>query len=102
MNYFYVKDEEDEEKALNSNSGIICFSAKWCMPCKKIKPDYHNLADLYKAIYFYEVDIEDREEFTKKLDITALPSFIIVKDGKIMETVVGSDMSKVEKALKEL
>jgi len=102
MNYFYIKDEELEKEALNNNRGVICFSAKWCAPCKMIKPEYHNLADLYKNVDFYEVDIEKSEDFTKNLEIKALPTFIIVKEGKIIDTIVGSDISKVENAVKAL
>jgi hypothetical protein len=44
MNYFY----SNEENALTDNKAIICFSAKWCTPCKKITElvgsDINNLS----------------------------------------------------------
>jgi thioredoxin 1 len=91
MNYFY----SNEENALTDNKAIICFSAKWCTPCKKIKPLFEDLAKKNKDINFYEVDIENNEDFITQFNITSVPTFILLKKGNKITELVGGDINNL-------
>jgi thioredoxin 1 len=100
MNYFYITDSSTEQIALNENKAIICFSATWCGPCKKIKPLYHEIAENNKDINFYEVDIDDREELVTKFNIKSIPTFILLKEGNKINELVGSNINELSTLIK--
>ena len=102
MNYFYITDSSTEQIALNDNKAIICFSATWCGPCKKIKPLYHEIAENNKDINFYEVDIDDREELVTKFNVKSIPTFILLKEGNKINELVGSNINELSILIKDL
>ena len=83
----------------NSNKLIILkFEAKWCGPCKAIKPFITYLQNEYPNIEFYEFDIEDdnKTTITEKFEIVKVPTFIYYKNGTIHDTVIGTNKEKIE------
>lgn len=82
------------------NSGdkkaIICFSASWCVPCKKIKPLYQNYIKDYNNIKYYDVDIDEDEKLTNEMNIKSIPTFVFLENGKKINELVGSDLEKLK------
>ena len=82
----------DEFQTLQSENPnkvyFLDFMATWCGPCKLIKPFIQETADDYnkngKDIEFYMVDSDDNEEFVQHHNISALPTFMLFRDGKIL------------------
>jgi thioredoxin len=62
---------------------LVDFGAEWCPPCKKMEP---VLASLQKnnpnKISLVKVDGGKDEDILKSFNVTALPVFILFKDGK--------------------
>ena len=62
---------------------LVDFGAEWCPPCKKMEP---VLASLQKnnpnKITLVKVDGGKDEDILKSFNVTALPVFILFKDGK--------------------
>lgn len=63
---------------------ILHFGADWCGPCnqmKKMMKDKEVQEALKKVDYkYYDVDVRIKEK--KEWQVTTIPSFIVVKDGK--------------------
>lgn len=49
-----------------------------------------------EKIGFYKVDVEEEHMIPKELKISAMPTFVLFKDGAPVETVVGADASKLQ------
>ena len=82
---------------------VIDFKASWCTPCKAIKPFIDYLKENYPNVEFYEIDIEDdiTETIVNNFDIVKLPTFIYYKNGKVCETLIGTNKSKIEELVNE-
>jgi thioredoxin 1 len=82
---------------------VIDFKASWCAPCKAIKPFIDYLKENYPNVDFYEIDIEDenKETIVNNFDIAKLPTFLYYKNGKVCETLIGTNKSKIEEFINE-
>lgn len=75
---------------------IIDFFATWCGPCKKIAPFFEQLADEYAKITFLKVDVDESPELTEEYDVQVMPTFLFIKDGKVVKRVEGASVSEIE------
>ncbi|XTI92492.1 DUF1000-domain-containing protein [Cenococcum geophilum] len=91
-----------------TNADAFSFSAvyaDWCGPCKTIAPLYEQLsAQLSRPniITFTKVDTEKQIEVTQSYGITAMPTFMIFKNGREVSKVRGANPQELSKAVKKL
>jgi thioredoxin 1 len=70
---------------------IIDYSAQWCGPCRMMAPIFERLAnDFSGKIIFGKVDIDEEQGIASAFGVTAVPTFIIFKDGKPVNRVLGA------------
>ncbi|WXG40246.1 MAG: thioredoxin [Candidatus Freyarchaeum deiterrae] len=70
---------------------IIDYSAQWCGPCRMTAPIFERLAkDFSGKIIFGKVDIDEEQGIAQAFGVTAVPTFIIFKDGKPVDSVLGA------------
>ncbi|TVY83299.1 Thioredoxin-like protein [Lachnellula suecica] len=84
---------------------VTDFYADWCAPCKAIAPIYEQLsAQLSRPnqITFVKVNTDTQKEIASKYAITAMPTFMICKQGKVVEKVQGADPRKLQDVVRKL
>ncbi len=70
---------------------LIDFFAEWCMPCLMMAPVIEDLSEKFKGkIRFGKVNVGDNEEIARKFNVSSIPNFTLLKDGKIIEQFIGS------------
>ncbi len=75
--------EEFKGKIISSKTVLVDFGAEWCPPCKKMEPVLKSLQkNNSNKFLLVNVDGGNDEEILKAYNVTALPVFIIFKDGK--------------------
>jgi thioredoxin 1 len=82
---------------------LVDFWAEWCMPCRIMAPVMEELARDYegKAV-FAKVDLDENQEVASRYNIMSIPHFIIFKNGRPAERIVGAvGRGPVEEALKK-
>ena len=84
----------NEEEIMKGKSFLL-FSASWCNPCKKIKPIIKEMVEDIKDLNIYEVDIDKNKELVDYYNISSVPSFILIEDGKKTGEVLDSDIEKI-------
>ena len=70
---------------------FIDFFAEWCMPCVMMGPVVEEVSESFKGkIKFGKVNIGENESLSKKFNISSIPNFVLLKDGKVIEQFVGA------------
>ncbi|CAK5281827.1 unnamed protein product [Mycena citricolor] len=70
---------------------VVDFHATWCGPCKAIAPRYVQLASENDHVRFLRVDVDAQRAIAAKYNISAMPTFLALKQGQVLETVRGAD-----------
>ena len=69
---------------------MVDFWATWCMPCKAMAPVIDEIASQTTGkVKVGKVDIDENKDLARQFGIQAIPTLIIFKDGKQVETLVG-------------
>ncbi|MFZ1370244.1 MAG: thioredoxin domain-containing protein [Ferruginibacter sp.] len=75
--------EELNATISGSKTVLVDFGASWCPPCKQMEPVIKSLLENNKGKFtFINVDGGRDQDILKAYKVTALPVFIIFKDGK--------------------
>ena len=77
---------EEFNTAINSSKTVLVdFGAEWCPPCKKMEPVLQSLQKNNAGKFtLLKVDGGNDEAILKEYKVTALPVFIIFKEGKLV------------------
>ncbi|CAN5765976.1 thioredoxin domain-containing protein [soil metagenome] len=73
------------DKAISKSTKVVLldFGAEWCPPCKQMEPVLKSLENNQKGKFsLIKIDGGRDEAILKKYNVTALPVFIVLKDGK--------------------
>ena len=68
---------------LKKGNYIIVLCSKWCRSCKLLTPILEEFKN-EDIVSLKELDISEHGRFARELNINAVPAFIFVKDGKIL------------------
>ena len=78
--------------SVEENQGVVVvdFFATWCGPCKMLAPVFEQAGEEMKNdATFLKVDIDQSLELAQQFRISTVPTMMIFKDGKPVETLVG-------------
>ena len=77
--------------SVEENQGVVVvdFFATWCGPCKMIAPVIEELANEMENVKFVKVDVDKNPGSAGKYQIQSIPTLLIFKDGKVVDTLVG-------------
>jgi thioredoxin 1 len=68
---------------------VIKFFAEWCAPCRTFSPIMESVAQNVDSVGFWQVNVDEGREIPRHFNISNLPSLVVVKEGKVMETLIG-------------
>ncbi len=70
---------------------LVDFWAEWCGPCKMIAPVLDELAGEYSGkLKIGKVNIDEHQQVAINYGIQSIPTLLFVKNGQVVEQVVGS------------
>lgn len=75
--------------AASAEDKIVKFYATWCPPCTELAPRIKKISsDL--GIKLEEVDVDKSPAIANEAKIEAIPTLILVRDGKEVGRIIGS------------
>ena len=79
-----VSNGDFDAEVLNSKTPVLIdFFAEWCGPCKMMAPVLDEVARDYAGkIKVVKVDVDQAAETATRFGVTAMPTFVLVKDGR--------------------
>ncbi len=92
-----VNDSTFEEEVLNSEKIVVLeFSSNMCPPCLIMVPTMINIAKNNENVKVVTVNTSDKDtsETSKKYNIEATPTILIIKGGEIQKTFIGATSEK--------
>ena len=70
---------------------LVDFWATWCGPCRMIAPAIEQVAVQYEGrAVVGKVDVDDEPELAQKFGVMSIPTLVVLKGGKVVETAVGA------------
>ena len=105
MEYKFTTDNFEKEVLQSELPVLVDFYADWCGPCKMMAPIVEGLAQGYDGkVKVGKLNIDDEMEIAQQYRVMSIPTFILFKDGKAVETSVGARSkdeleSKLQKVL---
>ena len=88
---FNVLLDDDADKLV-----VVDFTATWCGPCQRIAPLFQQLADENQNVTFVKVDVDENEETAAAYGISAMPTFIFIKNNQKLETMQGANVDMLK------
>ncbi|POY76283.1 thioredoxin [Rhodotorula taiwanensis] len=70
---------------------IVDAYATWCGPCKAIAPVFDKLASTVDWVTFVRFDVDKCPSIAQAKKITAMPTFLAIRNGETVETLKGAD-----------
>ena len=84
-----INNSNFEQEVINHKGTVIVdFYGTWCMPCKMLAPIVEKVVE-DNNFKLAKVDVDENEELIRKFGIMSVPTLLIFKDGKQVNSVSG-------------
>jgi thioredoxin 1 len=101
----HIADRDFQSQVLESEIPVVVdFWAPWCMPCRMIAPVLERLAKDYEGqALVAKVNTDENSEWAIKYGVQGIPTLLFVKDGQIVDRIVGvAPAGQVRQRLEQL
>jgi len=79
----------DKEVLQSSVPVLLDFWASWCGPCRMLSPVVEEISNEYSNIKVGKINVDEQSELAQKFGIMSIPTLMVFKNGKNIDTRVG-------------
>ena len=104
-NILIIRNKDDFHnliKELRDRILLVEFFAKWCGPCQTLATKLEDLANTYNGrVLIVKVDVDEFEEIALEYDVSAMPTFAVIKNRKKVHQFSSSNIENLESVLQK-
>ncbi|XP_065881263.1 thioredoxin H-type-like [Euphorbia lathyris] len=91
---------EQLQKGQENNKLIVVdFTASWCPPCRFMHPILVDMAKKMPNVTFLKVDVDELKTVAEECAVEAMPTFMLMKEGKVVDKVVGAKKEELQASI---
>ncbi|CAE7530318.1 THL-2 [Symbiodinium sp. CCMP2456] len=79
---------------------LAVFTASWCQPCRMLAPHLEDISEKFEGRFLkmVQVDVTDIPEAAREFRVDAVPYFLVLRDGHVVERLLGNEPKAVAEA----
>ena len=94
------KNNFENEVMKSDKTVLIDFWAGWCGPCRMMSPVIDEIAESGTSAKICKINVDEEPELAQKFGVMSIPTLVVLKNGKVVNTSVGvKPKAAVEKML---
>ncbi|HEU0050689.1 MAG TPA: thioredoxin [Patescibacteria group bacterium] len=92
MEHVFTDANFQSEVLQSSIPVVVDFWAEWCGPCRMMAPIVEEAASELDAqkVKIGKLNVDQNQETAQQLGIMSIPTFLIFKNGKVIDQMVGA------------
>jgi len=67
-----------------------------------VAPYYEQLSEEFPDIVFLKVDVDECQDIAMKYDVSAMPTFLFLKQGEVVDRMMGANLPKLKEMMEDL
>ena len=91
MSALNINRNNFQEEVIHSDKPVLLdFWASWCGPCRMVSPIVDEIARERSDIKVGKINVDEQMELAAAFKIMSIPTLVVMKDGKIVNQVMGA------------
>ncbi len=90
MSALNINKENFQKEVMESEQPVLLdFWAPWCGPCRMVSPVIDQVAVEVKGVKVGKINVDEQPELAGQFGVMSIPTLVVMKNGKVVESVVG-------------
>ena len=91
MSVIKINKNNFQNEVLNSEKPVLLdFWASWCGPCRMVSPIVDEIAAERSDIKVGKINVDEQPELAAQFGVMSIPTLVVMKNGRIVNQVVGA------------
>ena len=84
-----TKNNFEQEVVQAKQTVLLDFWAAWCGPCRMLSPVVDQIAEELDNVKVGKINVDEEPELARQFGVMSIPTLVVMKDGKSVDTAVG-------------